>query len=225
MKKTIIYPPGAWTLLARQWERALRSENKIPQHHLGLPTGRTTPRRVGTPPEPGPDADRHHPPPHPGVPRRADRPHLRRQRPHQLPGATDLLEVDGARRRSRALPDGQDQATTGAREASPLVGDDDVKSLLDVCGGPRVHLPPRHRHHPDPVRHRRPPLRGRRPPHRRPRRGCRRHPRHGQGPPCPSDPVRPENRPSAHSLPSLTRNPQARQQHALVAGHSGTAGR
>jgi site-specific recombinase XerD len=28
MRKTIIYPPGAWTLLARQWERALRSENK-----------------------------------------------------------------------------------------------------------------------------------------------------------------------------------------------------
>jgi integrase/recombinase XerC len=26
--KHIIYPPGPWALLARQWERALRSENK-----------------------------------------------------------------------------------------------------------------------------------------------------------------------------------------------------
>src|SRR6266568_4490186 len=28
MKKKIIYPPGAWALFARGWERALRSENK-----------------------------------------------------------------------------------------------------------------------------------------------------------------------------------------------------
>ncbi len=28
MTKHIIYPPGAWALLARQWERSLRAENK-----------------------------------------------------------------------------------------------------------------------------------------------------------------------------------------------------